>query len=100
MVLALVGRIVAAGLLFWALADHPYGYFILLRFVVCAVGAYCAFAAYAAKEEQWAWVFGLLAVLFNPIIPVHMNRQVWSVVDVVVGAIMLGSLASALKRKG
>jgi uncharacterized protein DUF6804 len=31
----------------------------------------------------WAWVFGLLAIVFNPIIPVYLQRLAWHVIDYV-----------------
>ncbi len=74
--------IVAAAFLFLALFDGwPYGYFTLLRFVVCAVTAYCAYLAYDTKQEKWAWMFGIIAVLFNPFIPVHLDRETWTFID-------------------
>jgi len=92
MVLALVGRIVASGMLFWALAGHPYEYFTLLRFVVCVVAAYCAVLANSQKNDQWTWTFGAIAILFNPIIPFHLNRQIWSVIDLAVGVVFAISI--------
>ena len=32
-----IARIIAIGLLVWALDKHSYGYYKLLRFIVCAV---------------------------------------------------------------
>jgi hypothetical protein len=99
MILAFIGRLVASGLLFWALADHSYGYFTLLRFVVCMVAAYSAVLANSRKDEQWTWLFGGIAVLFNPIFPIHLNRQIWSVIDSVVGVLMVASIFLTPKWK-
>jgi hypothetical protein len=51
MVLALLGRLLASGMLFWSLADHPYAYFALLRIVVCIVAVICASLAYSQQLE-------------------------------------------------
>lgn len=99
MALGIIGRLVASGMLFWALADHPYAYFTLLRFVVCAVTAYCAVLANSQKNEQWTWVFSVVAVLFNPIIPVHLNRDIWIVIDLAIGIVLLVSLFIGPKWK-
>lgn len=91
-------RIATAGMLVWALARHSYGYFQLLRIVVVGV---CAFAIYYAlqwKKHGWAWAFGVLAVLFNPIAPVALGRQTWNVVDVAVAAFLVASIF--LMREG
>jgi uncharacterized membrane protein len=88
--------IVAAGMLFVALFDGlPYGYFTLLRFVVFAVGGYIAYRSYQKDGESLTlWLFGLIAILFNPIIPIHLERETWWVIDLVVGVIFLISLFS------
>ena len=41
---------VASIILFLALAPWPYGYYQLLRFVVCAVSVYVAFMAHKWQE--------------------------------------------------
>jgi hypothetical protein len=80
-------------MLFLALADLPYGYYTLLRILVCAVGAYGAYLAYSAGRHGWTWTFGAIAVLFNPIIPVYLGREVWAPIDVGVGIVFVTSLA-------
>ena len=100
MVLAVIGRLVAAGMLFYALADHPYAYFTLLRFIVCTVASYCAVQANSQKNEQWTWVYGVIAVLFNPIIPIHLSRGLWIIIDLAAAIVILVSLFIGPKWKG
>lgn len=85
---------IVCAFLFIALFDGlPYGYFTLLRFVVCAVGAYLAYKTYEGnKESIWVWLFGGIAVLFNPIIPIHLQRETWWVIDLIVGVFFLLSM--------
>ena len=73
---------IAALMLFGALGDWPYGYYQLLRFVVCGVGGYTAFVAYEWQKLWATWLFALIAVLFNPLIPIHLPREVWQLIDV------------------
>ncbi len=87
-----IARLVAAAMLVLALADLPYGYYTLLRIAVCAVGAYGAYLAYSAGRHGWTWTFGAIAVLFNPIIPVYLDRETWAPIDVGVGLLLLASL--------
>jgi hypothetical protein len=37
-------------------------------------------------------VFGIIAVLFNPVIPIHLNRDNWTTIDVTVAVIFLFSI--------
>ena len=88
-----LARLGAAAMLVIALADLPYGYYTLLRIVVCAVGAYGAYSAYNAGRRGWMWVFAGMAVLFNPIIPVYLDRETWSVIDILAAVTFLSSIA-------
>ena len=94
-----IARIAAIILLLWALARHPYGYYTLLRFVVCGVGAYGVyFSSEIIISKGWAWIFGIIAILFNPIIPIHLDRDTWAVIDVAV-AVILGASIFMLKKE-
>jgi|SRR3989344_1612730 len=85
--------LIAAAFLFIALFDGwPYGFFTLLRFVVFAGAAYIAWMAYEEKKEKWVWIFGFLAVLFNPFMVIHLNRELWSIIDLIVGIFMIVSI--------
>jgi hypothetical protein len=88
----LIGRIIIVGLLVWALDKHPYGYYKLLRFLVCAVSAYGVYFSGEIKKIGWVWIFGGIAILFNPIIPIHLGRDTWAIVDLGVALIFVISL--------
>jgi hypothetical protein len=90
-----LARLVAAVLLFVAVARMPYGYYILIRWVVCGIAAYSAVQARTLGKTGWTWIFGFIALFFNPVIPVHLGRQgkeIWALVDVAVGVVMLVSI--------
>jgi hypothetical protein len=90
--LSVIARVVASALLFWALARHQYGYFVLLRWVVSGVSVYCGYLSYTLKRIPWAWVFGFSALLFNPIALVRIDRQTWAYLDIATGIILLISI--------
>lgn len=86
--------LMAAGFLFVALLSGlPYGYFTLMRFVVCAVGIYLAYKIYKEnKESLWVWAFGFIAILFNPIIPIYLKRAQWEIIDLIIGIFFIASI--------
>jgi uncharacterized protein DUF6804 len=45
------------------------------------VFVYSAFAAHEKKRVAWTWIFGALAVLYNPIFRVHLDRSTWATVN-------------------
>ena len=81
----LILALVAATMLFVAIADLQYGYYQILRWVVCGVAVYIAYMAYTWGKVWATWVFGFVAVLFNPIIPVHLTKEIWQPINVICG---------------
>ena len=96
-----IALLIAVVFLFAALFDGwPYGFFTLLRFVVFTASVYVAWMAYGVQKEKWVWIFGFLAVLFNPFIAIHLNREIWIVIDFIVGIFMIVSVfVLKLERK-
>ena len=85
-----IAWLVAAVLLVVAAATgkHPYSFYTLLRWICCAVFAFSAFTAHEKNRVLWVWIFGVLAVLFNPIVPIHLQRDTWQIVDWVATAVI------------
>ena len=89
-------KILAIGILIGALWNHPYGYYQLLRWVVMIVGAYSAYSVYEDKNNTWAWIFGAIAVLFNPIIPFTFAKETWQVIDIATAIVIF---INVIKKK-
>ncbi|MGL4332445.1 MAG: DUF6804 family protein [Bacteroidales bacterium] len=47
---------------------------------------------YNNKNNTLFVVFILIAILFNPLIPVYLNKELWSFIDLI-GAVFFGILA-------
>lgn len=99
MFLALVLRLLASGMLFYGLSDHPYVSSALMRILICAVAVYCVFLANSERKSFWVLVFAAIFVLFNPVIPIHLNRQMWSVSSIASGSLLLLSLFFVRTKK-
>lgn len=77
-------HVVAVGMLVVALGTSPeHDYFTLLRFLVCPVSAFSAYQFWKLQRAAWAWVYGVGAVLFNPILPIHLERGTWQWIDLI-----------------
>ena len=79
----LIPALIAALMLLGALAPWPYGYYQLLRFVVCVVSIYVAVMAYNWQKVWVTCLFGFIAVLFNPLISIHLSRELWKPIDLI-----------------
>jgi uncharacterized protein DUF6804 len=77
-----VAWLVAAVVLVFAVTGkHPYSFYTLLRWICCVVFVYSAFTAHEKNRVAWTWIFGALAVLYNPIFHVHLDRSTWVTVN-------------------
>ena len=85
-------KIIAVLMLFWALGDNPYSYYQILRWVICGATGYFAYLAYENNKNAWVWVFGIIAILFNPIIPFYLDRGTWAVIDIITATIIFTSI--------
>ena len=82
-------RLIAVFLLLWALEARPYGFYVLLRWVLCAVAMYSALEAHGRRKKGLAWILGVMALIFNPFIPVHLGRAMWKTVDLVASILLV-----------
>lgn len=79
-----IPQVVAILMLIGALPAYPPGgYYTLLRWICCAVFSRLAYQAFTQKKQNWVWILGIAALLFNPLIPVRLDRETWMFVDVV-----------------
>lgn len=61
----------------------PYAYYQLLRWVISGIAAWFALNAFKSQHTTWTWIFGAIAVVFNPIAPFYLGRDLWKLVDAV-----------------
>lgn len=74
--------IAAVTLLLVALLPLPYGYYVFLRLAICAGALLLAVAEYHDHGVSiWTLVLGVLVLLFNPVIPVYLTRDIWVPID-------------------
>jgi hypothetical protein len=86
--------LVPAFLLILATLHLPYGYYTFIRIVTCGISAVIAFVGFQDRPliQVWSVLLALVGVLFNPFVPVHLNRQTWFYLDLVVAAVFVAHL--------
>jgi len=86
--------LVAAAMLVSAATErHPYAFYTLLRWVCSPIFLYSALISHERKLELWTWIFGVLALLYNPLIRVHLDRNTWTNINwITVAAIVLAGI--------
>lgn len=94
-----IAQIVGVAMLAWALVPaNPYGYYVLLRIVLCGIFAFLAVKAHELKQIGWVWVLAITAVVYNPIVRVHLNREIWSVVNLVTIGLLIATVFAVRKK--
>lgn len=75
----------------------PYDYYILLRWVIFISSIIIANGFYKSGMPPWVFVFGAVAFLFNPIVPIYLDKASWVGVDLVVAMFFFISAYSVKK---
>ena len=89
-------KIILSVLMFLCLFNMPYGFYQLVRFVSLFGFAILAYQAHQREENIETIVYVCLALMFQPLLKLSLGRELWNIVDVIVGA---GLLLSMIKRK-
>ena len=85
-------KIILAILFFLCLADMPYGFYQFVRFAGLIGFAILAYQANQQGRQTEMIIYGGLALLFQPFFKIALGRQMWNIVDVVVGVGLLISI--------
>lgn len=91
--------LVCTGLLLLGVANMPIGYYTLLRIAV-TIGAVAVVVSEMGKGiNTWVILFGLIGIIFNPLIPVYLNsKQAWALIDIIC-AVIFGVKALSIESK-
>jgi hypothetical protein len=87
-----VVKIILSILFLICLADMPYGYYQFVRFVGLIGFAVLAYQSNQQGRQTEMIIYGGLALLFQPFFKIALGRQMWNIVDVVVGLGLLISI--------
>ena len=79
------------------MGDLPIGYYTFVRIII-TIGAVCIIVNEPVKDLNfWRVAFGLIAIVFNPIIPVYLHdKAIWMPIDII-AAILFTIKLSILK---
>jgi hypothetical protein len=79
-------------LLIAVFGDMPYDFFELLRVLVFVTSLIVMAALWNAKiVSGWIWLTGSVAILYNPLMTIHLHRDTWVWINVAT-IIMFGAL--------
>lgn len=84
---------ICAVLLFIGAMSMPSEYYQLLRWVICPAAAFLAFIYYGLDNKMpWVIGFGVVALIFNPFVPLYLyDKFTWTIIDIVAGIMFVVS---------
>jgi hypothetical protein len=71
---------------------------VLLRVVVCTTCIIAVGGIWKARTTIWLWVLIATAVIYNPLLPIHLHQSTWIWLNWA-ALFAVGVLCSALKSK-
>ncbi len=66
-----------------AILPMPYVYYMILRIYTTLTCCLLAYVAYIGKKLKTAIASGLLAILYNPLLPLHLGKDIWIIVNII-----------------
>lgn len=89
-------KIALAILMFLCLLSMPYGFYQFVRFVALIGFGLLAYNANEQRKTNEAIVYIILALLFQPFFKIALGREIWNIVDIIVG---IGLIVSVFRSK-
>jgi hypothetical protein len=90
--------LITALFLFIAVFKMPYGYYTFLRLAVTFSSVILTVNEYEVRNHLWCTLFVLMALLFNPLIPVYLHKKsIWEPIDVLCGILFLAKSIAPLR---
>lgn len=82
---SLILKIVLSILLFLCLLKLPYGFYQFVRFTAMAGFVILAYQASERQDKTEMIIYACLAILFQPFVKIALGRDIWNIVDIIVG---------------
>jgi hypothetical protein len=73
-----------------AFFEMPYGYYELLRFVISITAGIITYSVFNKIQTVSFTVilWGFLVLLYNPVIKIHLDREIWQVINIITICLM------------
>lgn len=97
---ALLPALIGAAFLLAAIADWPYAYYLVLRYVITGAAVMMLVALFRSSPDfQWGWLFrrwqlyavAVVGVLWLPSTPFEFAQSVWQVLDGIAAALLVAA---------
>lgn len=85
-----VSKWIALAILGVAIADMPIGYYTFTRLTCGPILLFYAYYSHSTERVAWMWCFGILGLLYNPVVPIYLgDKGAWAAINVATIACIL-----------
>lgn len=91
-------KLILTILLFGCLIDFPYVYYQFVRFAALFGFGYLAYSANLKGYKNEAYIYLVLAILYQPSFKIDLGRTLWNIIDVIVGIGLLVTIFTSKKE--
>ena len=97
--LALYLLIPAALIIIAPLLSFPYGFYTLLRLIVSVSAGVIIYHSYKAAGgvNEISIIFAVILILYNPIIPIHLSREIWNPINFMTSGVYIWAFIKVRK---
>lgn len=61
-----------------------YGFYTLLRLIISITSTIIALQFHNKNKQNYALIYWGIMLIFNPIIPIYLNKILWKIIDLLV----------------
>jgi hypothetical protein len=79
-------------LLLASLFRMPYEFYEIQRFILMATFAWFVISEYVPNKFGWSFLYGILALLFNPFLKLKIEASGWKIIDLATAAVLIFNL--------
>ncbi len=77
-----------------------YGFYQVLRWLICSFSAWTSVNIYQkASKSFWLMIFIALAIIFNPVLPLKFDEEIWVPIDIVTALIFIAYAIKCTRKK-
>ena len=81
--------LITSAVQFLAVLYWPYDYYVFLRYISFLALSIVATKFFINKWLKVAFISAMLSILFNPIFPIYLTRDIWFYINISTGAYLL-----------
>lgn len=82
-----------------ALFPMQYGYYTLLRITAFSLFALLAYDSHIRSLKLLPWIFGFMAIIYNPVFKIHLLRETWEMINLLSAVLLIATIKHTSQKE-